>query len=160
MTPCYVLSNRATLEQGQTTPVRETITETLPDHVSWTFEDVCRQAVRTPSFPISCSRVGRWWYGGDEIGVAGVNDQSNTLLLGECKWTNSQVGRPALADLEALEDEVRWHGAERTVSYALFAKKGFTDPLQSAVSNRDDVHLFTAADGCALFKTSDPDQIS
>lgn len=149
----YVLPNRATLEQGQTRPVRETITETLPAHVSWTFEDVCRQAVRTSSFPVSCSRVGRWWYGTEEIDVAGVNDQSNTLLLGECKWTNSPVGQSVLADLEALEDDVRWHGSDRTVVYALFAKEGFTDALQSAVADRDDVYLFTVRDVCGLFET-------
>jgi len=148
----YVLPNRATLEQGQTGAVRETIGETLPEHVSWTFEDACRQAVRTPTFPISCSRVGRWWYGGEEIDVAGVNDRTDTLLLGECKWTNTPVGRGILADLEELEEEVRWHGTDRTVVYTLFAREGFTESLKADASDRDDLHLFTPADVLKLFE--------
>ena len=69
----YVAPNRGTLEQGRTKPVQTTIAETLPTHTSRTFETVCRQAVRTAAFPVSCSRVGRWWYDGEEIDVVGVN---------------------------------------------------------------------------------------
>ncbi|QLC35641.1 ATP-binding protein (plasmid) [Halarchaeum sp. CBA1220] len=147
----YVLPNRATLEQGHTEPVRDAIEETLSEHTSWTFEDVCRQAVRTAAFPVSCSRVGRWWYGEDEVDVAGVNEQTDTLLLGECKWTSDAVGRGLLRDLEALESEVRWHGTDRSVVYALFAKEGFTAQLRTIAAERDDLWLFTPAETLNLF---------
>jgi len=147
----YVAPNRSPLEQGHTAPVRETIAETFPTHVSWTFETVCRQAVRTPSFPISCSRVGRWWYGGDEIDVVGIDAQTETILLGECKWTREPVGESLLAELEQLAPEVRWHGTERTVQYALFSKHGFTSELESMADDRGDLHLFTPPEILALF---------
>jgi len=147
----YVLPNRATLEQGHTVPVRRTIEETFPTHVSWTFEDVCRQAVRTPAFPVTCSRVGRWWYNEMEVGVAGVNERNETLLLGECKWTADAVARGLLADLEAIEPDVRWHGSERSVVYALFSRAGFTGDLQETAAERDDVFLFTVQDLMTLF---------
>lgn len=147
----YVLPNRATLEQGHTEPVRQSIAETLPTHVSRTFEDVCQQAVRTPAFPVDCSRVGRWWYDEMEVDVAGVNEHANTLLLGECKWTADPVGIDVLSDLETITPDVRWHGTDRTVVYALFAKAGFTTELTTAADQRDDVHLFTAADVVGLF---------
>ena len=142
----YVSPNRATLEQGHTESVREAIAETLPTHVSWTFEDVCRQAVRTPGFPVECSRVGRWWYDGMEIDVAGVDERTETLLLGECKWTTDVVGERVLSDLERLEPEVRWRGSERSVEYALFAKRGFSGGLRATASERDDLSLFTVDD--------------
>lgn len=147
----YLSPNRATLEQGHTTPVRETIEETLPKHVSWTFEDVCRQAVRTPAFPVDCSRVGRWWYEDMEIDVAGVDEQSRTLLLGECKWTNDVVGTGLLSELEELASEVRWRGSDRSVAYAVFAKRGFSDELQALASERDDLSLWTPTELLELF---------
>jgi hypothetical protein len=86
-----------------------------------------------------------------EVGVAGVNERNETLLLGECKWTADAVARGLLADLEAIEPDVRWHGSDRSVVYALFSRSGFTPDLQEATAERDDVHLFTAADLMALF---------
>lgn len=142
----YVQPNRSTLEQGHTEPVRQSIAETRPTHVSWTFEDVCRQAARAPGFPVPCSRVGRWWYDELEVDVAGVNDRTGTLLLGESNWTDEPVGYDVLADLEALEPEVRWHGTDRSVAYALFAKRGFTRGVRDAVDDRDDVYLYTVED--------------
>ncbi|WP_136601254.1 ATP-binding protein [Salinigranum halophilum] len=141
----YVLPNRGSLEQGHTTPVRDAIVDSLPTHVSWTFEDVCRQAVRTPAFPVTCSRVGRWWYGEDEIDIVGVDEGTETLLLGECKWTAEPISPPVLSSLEALESEVRWRGDDRTVVYALFAKNGVHPDIEAAANARDDLFVFTPA---------------
>lgn len=103
-------------------------------------------AVRSSSFPVTCSRVGRWWYGEQEVDVAGVNEETDTLLLGECKWTTDRVDETLLAALEALEPEVRWRGDDRTVTYALFSKAGFTDDLRDRAERRTDLSLFTPAD--------------
>jgi len=148
----YVAPNQGTLEQGQTEPVRTAIAETLPTHTSWTFETVCQQAVRTAGFPVSCSRVGRWWYGGEEIDVVGLNQHTNSLLLGECKWTSAPVGRALFDDLTALEPEVRWHGDDRDVDYALFSRAGFTDELQAVADERPDLSLYGLDDLVGLFE--------
>jgi hypothetical protein len=150
----YVLPNRSSLEQGHTTPVRDAIVDSLPTHVSWTFEDVCRQAVRTPAFPVPCSRVGRWWDGEDEIDVVGVDAGTETLLLGECKWTAAPVSSGVLSSLEALESPVRWRGDDRTVVYALFAKRGFDADVEEAAATRDDVCLFTPRDLIELWSST------
>lgn len=147
----YVSPNRSTLEQGHTEPVLEAITETFPMHVSRTFEDICQQAVRTPAFPVDCSRVGRWWYDDLEVDVAGLDDRTNTLLLGECKWTTGAVGEAVLADLEAVAPEVRWQGSDRTVRYVLFSKSGFTDAIQETAARRDDVLLYCVPDVLNVF---------
>ena len=138
----YVVPDRGTLEQGHTAPVRATITETLPTHTSRTFETVCQQAVRTAGFPVTCSRVGRWWYGGEEIDVVGIDRDATHLLLGECKWTSSPIGRDVFDELTALEPEVRWQGDDRAVSYALFSRSGFTDDLRAVVADRSDTSLY------------------
>jgi len=138
----YVAPDRGTLEQGHTASVRATIAETFPTHTSRTFETVCQQAVRTAEFPVTCSQVGRWWYGGEEIDVAGIDRDANHLLLGECKWTSSPVGREVFDELTALESKVRWQGDDRSVSYALFSRSGFTDDLRAVVADRSDTSLY------------------
>ena len=148
----YVAPNRGTLEQGHTAPVRAAIAETLPTHTSRTFETVCQQAVRTSAFPVSCSRVGRWWYGGEEIDVVGIDRDTNTLLLGECKWTTAPVGRNVFDDLTALEPDVRWQGTDRAVRYVLFSRAGFTDELRAVVADRADSSLYGIDDLTSLFE--------
>lgn len=147
----YVFPNRSTLEQGRTSPVLSSITETLPTHTSTTFEAVCRQAVRTAAFPVDCSRVGRWWYDEEEVDVAGIHEETETLLLGECKWTNEPVGTAVLDGLESLEPDVRWRGSDRSVHYALFAKRGFTAELEATADRRSDVVLYTPPEILRLF---------
>ncbi|MDQ2056398.1 ATP-binding protein [Halobellus sp. H-GB7] len=147
----FVAPNRGVLEQGRTAPVRRSIEEALPTHTSQTFENICQQAVATSAFPVACDRVGRWWYDGAEIDVVGLNSQTDTLLLGECKWTNDPVGTGLLTDLEALTPEVRWHTGDRTVEYALFSRSGFTDEIKAQTADRSDVHLFSVRDLEAIF---------
>ena len=147
----YVAPNRSVLEQGRPAPVRRSIEETFPTHVSVTFESVCRQAVRTPTFPVDCSTVGRWWYDGNEIDVVGLCEESDTVLLGECKWTAEPVGTGLLEALESTEAAVRWHGAERSVEYALFSKSGFTPELLDVARDREDLWLFTPSEVLELF---------
>lgn len=148
----YVLPNRGTLERGQPEPVCRSIMESLSSHTSWTFESVCRQAVRASGVPVQCDRVGRWWHDGNEIDVVGVNAATETLLLGECKWTGEPVGRGLLAELETLTSAVRWRGEDRTVVYALFSRSGFREELATAATERDDLFLATPGDVLALFR--------
>jgi len=149
----FCLPNRSLLEQGRSEPVRESIEESFPSHVSWTFEDVCRQAVRSAAFPVDCSRVGRWWYDDQEVDVVGIDEATETLLLGECKWTVEPVGPGLLADLETTEPSVRWRGSDRSVVYALFSKNGFTGELREIALDREDLILCTPADVLDCFES-------
>lgn len=147
----FVLPNRGTLERGHTNSVRTSIMESLPMHTSWTFEAICRDAVRKGGVPVACNSVGRWWYKTEEIDVVGLDEESDTLLLGECKWSSNLVDVGLLASLEDLVPEVRWRGQDRTVKYALFSRQGFTDELMALCEARDDVFLFDASDVLNLF---------
>ena len=138
----FVYPNRSDLERGNPTPVARSVEAGLDEHTSRAFEDVCRQAVRHPAFPVPTSRVGTWWYGEDEVDVVGIDDGEDGLVLGECKWTTAPVGRGLLADLEAKAEAVRWRGSDRTEQFVLFSKNGFTDALCEEASTRTDVSLY------------------
>jgi hypothetical protein len=62
------------------------------------------------------------------------------MLLGECKWSVNPVGIDVLDDLQGkarlIDPEGRWP----TVSYALFAKAGFT-PALAARAGAENVRL-------------------
>jgi hypothetical protein len=60
------------------------------------------------------------------------------------------VGAELLNDLERMAPEIRWHGRDRSVVYALFSKAGFTSALRETAAERDNVHLYTAADVVGL----------
>jgi len=86
--------------------------------------------------------------------VVGVDAGTETLLLGECKWTAAPVSSGVLSSLEALESTVRWRGDDRTVVYALFAKRGFDADVEEVAATRDDLCLFTPPDLIELWSST------
>ena len=59
-----------------------------------------------------------------------ISDTDKALLVGECKWSSKPVGLNVLVDLQrkakALQGEAGWQ-----ITYALFAKSGFTPDLMA-----------------------------
>jgi len=55
------------------------------------------------------SRVGRWWWKGEEIDVVAVDDQEGGIVFGECKWgvMNRREAKGVLSRLEAKVERVR-----------------------------------------------------
>lgn len=96
--------------------------------------------------------MGRWWYDGDEIDVVGINEQTETIVLGECKWANEPVDESLLFALEQLTPEVRWRGTDQTIQYALFAKNRLSPELDAIADARTDLHLFAPGDILALLE--------
>ena len=72
-----------------------------------------------------------------------------TLVAGECKYTTRQMTEGDLADLERTAREVQWTpdgGGEPTYHYCCFCRSGFSDGLERAATERDDISLFTPSD--------------
>ncbi len=54
-----------------------------------------------------------------------------------------------LTDLERTASQVQWtqsDGTDREKHYCCFCRSGFSDDLQQAAANRDDISLFTPSD--------------
>lgn len=150
----FVYPNLSDLEQGNTSAVAESISSDLDEHTSHTFEDVCRQAVQHPEFPVSVSATGTWWYREEEIDVVAIHEGEERLLVGECKWTSSRVGESLLSDLEEKVSSVRWRGENRQECFILFSKSGFTDGLQESAQGRNDLLLYDLSKISSLFGLS------
>lgn len=83
-----------------------------------------------------------------EIDVVGLTS-SETLIVGECTFTQASLGYDAFATLQDHVEERRWmpeDGGDRVETYALFSRSGFTTAVEEAAEERDDLKLFSAGD--------------
>ncbi|MGN0690725.1 MAG: ATP-binding protein [Oscillospiraceae bacterium] len=127
----FVLENNSLIVRGAADRVYKRIEPYLSNYMGKVFEDICTQYLWKQLLdgrcPVEFSSLGRWW-GNDpvekkqtEIDIMGEQDK-DTALFGECKWTNEKV------DLGVLEMLVKRSSlfSYKNVHYYLFSKSGFT----------------------------------
>lgn len=127
----FIPENNSIIARGAADLAYKRIEPFLSDYMGKVFEDICKQylwkLLLAGKCPVEFSSLGRWW-GNDpieksqaEIDILAEQDK-NTALFGECKWTNEKV------DLGILETLVKRSKlfAYKKVHYYLFAKSGFT----------------------------------
>lgn len=127
----FVLDNNSIIARGAADLVYKRIEPQLSDYMGKVFEEICKQylwkQLLSGNCPVEFNSLGRWW-GNDpkeksrtEIDIMGEQDK-NTALFAECKWTNEKV------DLGVLETLVKRSNlfSYKTNHYYLFSKSGFT----------------------------------
>ena len=118
----------------------------LSDYMGKVFEEICMQylwkLLLKGESPVEFRELGRWW-GTDpatrsqaEIDIMGEQDK-DTALFAECKWTNEKVD---VGVLETLDRRSRIFPYGRTHLF-LFAKKGFTRGCVEAAGKRGNVTM-------------------
>lgn len=131
--------------------------QALQTYVGKQFETVCRQwAVRENSeggLPFLASSFGRWW-GTDprekaetDIDLVVADNESKSILLGECKWRNSLDESRAIELLEYRSALVR--GFEHR-TYCLLTKNAANGVLREKAGSRSDLRLVSASDMFAV----------
>lgn len=127
----FVLENNSIIVRGAADRVYKRIEPYLSNYMGKVFEDICTQYLWKQLLggrcPVEFNSLGRWW-GNDpvekkqtEIDIMGEQDK-DTALFGECKWTNEKVD---LGVLETLVKRSRLF-SYTNVHYYLFSKSGFT----------------------------------
>jgi AAA+ ATPase superfamily predicted ATPase len=144
----FVYPNKDDIELGNTDRLVREITESVStEHASICFEEMCIDHIRKLNsmrkLPFIAKQIGRVWGKGFEIDVGATDGR--TLLLGECKWTISQVGADVLNGLkEKITAHTELAGYDRYIFY-LFARSGFTQTVRKE-AERGDVVLIDAED--------------
>jgi uncharacterized protein len=64
-----------------------------------------------------------------------LNEDDNTILFGEVKWSINKIGLDILVDLKRKAFLVEWGKMPRKEYYALFSRSGFTQELLQAATN-------------------------
>lgn len=127
----FVLDNNSIIARGAADLVYKRIEPQLSEYMDKVFEEICKQylwkQLLSGKCPVEFTTLGRWW-GNDpvercqtEIDIMGEQDK-NTALFAECKWTNEKV------DLGVLEILVKRGNlfSYKNKHYYLFSKSGFT----------------------------------
>ena len=130
----YVHPNQGSLDLGLADAVlAQRVRPTFDQFVGGAFEEAARahvaQLARAGQLAFLPERIGSWWDRTGEVDVVAVSDADGAMLLGECKWSVNLVGIDVLDDLQRKARLIDPKGRWPTVSYALFAKAGFTPAL-------------------------------
>jgi len=142
----FVLENNSLIARGASELVYQRIAPQLDHYMGKVFEEISKQylwkLLLEGKSPVEFASLGRWW-GNDpiekaqaEIDILGEQDK-NTALFGECKWTNEKV------DLGVLETLIRRSHLfpYSKVHYFLFSKSGFTKGCMERASDLSSVTL-------------------
>lgn len=149
----FVPDNSSAIARGAADSVYRVIEPQLNEYMGKVFEDICGQylweLLLKGRSPVAFRSLGRWW-GNDserkcqaEIDIMGEQDK-NSALFGECKWTNEKID---LGILKTLEERSRLFSYKNVYLY-LFAKKGFTKSCKDRAAELGNVSLVTYKEIC------------
>jgi AAA+ ATPase superfamily predicted ATPase len=104
------------------------------------YEEVCRQWVRERALDFDAAHVGRQWSSAYEIDVAAVNTNYELTVVGECKWSENQMGISVFRD---LKEKVTFHNLPlaENCRFVLFSKSGFTSDLEKLAAEEKNIVL-------------------
>lgn len=143
----FVLDNNSVIMRGATDRVyKQRIEPYLSNYMGKVFEDICTQylwkQLLEEKCPVEFNSLGLWW-GNDptekkqaEIDIMGEQDK-DTALFAECKWTNEKV------DLSVLETLIKRSRifSYKNMHYYLFSKSGFTKGCIDKAEEMGNVNL-------------------
>jgi len=144
----YVHSYQNALDLGMADGIlAQRVCPTFEQYVSYSFEHACRAYVtrlaRKGQLSFLPERVGSWWDQNTEIDVLAISDSEQALLVGECKWSVHPVGIDILQDLKRKAQLLQVMKSWDNIAYFLFAKSGFTLPLQQQASVDENIRLIS-----------------
>jgi len=139
----FVFPRRSELEMGRVDDVLSAIKDGLPQFLSAVYEKIGIDLLwknMDKIFPFKA--VGRWWDKNEEIDLIGINDDLDSILFGEIKWSEKPVGLDVYEMLKTKSTNVPWGSKVRRDFFCLFSKKGFTESMLKT-AKKERVILFS-----------------
>ena len=147
----FVPENSSIIARGAADLAYKRIEPHLPDYMGKVFEEICKQylwrLLLNGESRVEFRDLGRWW-GTDpaaraqtEIDIMGEQD-NETALFGECKWTNEKADTGVLEKLVKRSQMFQY----RKVWLYLFGKNGFTEGCRRRTEEMGNVVLVTYQD--------------
>ena len=147
----FVPENTSLIARGAADLVYKRIEPHLSTYMGKVFEQICKQylwkLLLTDKSPILFSSLGRWW-GSDpvrkcqaEIDIMGEEDK-NTALFAECKWTNEKTDSGVLETLIQRSELFSYNKKH----YYLFSKNGFTKGCMERAKEQSNISCVTYSD--------------
>ena len=79
--------------------------------------------------------LGRWWDNENEIDLVGLNEDTNSILFVETKWSQKPVEMEELNKLKFKSSLVKWGKTGRNEYFCLVSRSGFTKALLELAKN-------------------------
>ena len=144
----FVPENASMIARGAADLVYKRIEPHLSEYMGKVFEEICKQylwkLLISGKSPVEFASLGRWW-GNDpahkcqaEIDIMGEQDK-DTALFAECKWTAEQVDLAVLETLLARSELFPY----KNKHFFLFSKSGFTKGCEEKAKELGSVSLVT-----------------
>lgn len=124
----YVFPYQSDIAMGNFDWLMEKIKKEFSDYMAPVFEEICLQLVPF-LLPGKYTRFGHWWNSRTEIDLVCVNTDTQSVLVGECKWSVKPVGTDVLKKLQEKSGEIDFGFQVKEIRYILFSKSGFTKEL-------------------------------
>lgn len=147
----FVVDNSSYIARGAADIAYSRIEPHLSEYMGSIFEDICRQylwkLLLAGKTPVVFTSLGRWWGNNPktrsqaEIDIMGEQDKE-TVLFGECKWTNDKI------DIGVLDLLIQRSGLFRykNMHYCLFSRSGFTKGCADKAEQMGNVSLVSYGD--------------
>ena len=142
----FIPDNNSLIVRGASDLVYKRIEPEISNYMGKIYEEICKQylwkQLLSGNCPIEFKSLGRWW-GNDPIGKIQVEidimgeEDKNTALFAECKWTNEKVDVGILDTLIKRSDLFDY----KTKYFYLFSKSGFTKGCREKASEMSRVVL-------------------
>lgn len=119
----------------------------VANHAAFVFEDICRkeymnQLVAKGTWDFLPTKIGRWWDRADtEIDILAVDENSNNIIFGECKFTNGKMNVDVYYDLLEKIKKVKWNISNRNEYFVFFSFNGYTDKMKKLAAEKDNIVL-------------------
>ena len=144
----FVPENASMIARGAADLVYKRIEPHLPEYMGKVFEEICKQylwkLLLSGKSPVEFTSLSRWW-GNDpvhksqaEIDIMGEQDK-DTALFAECKWTTEKVDLAVLETLIARSELFQY----KNKHFFLFSKSGFTKGCAEKAKELGNVSLVT-----------------
>jgi len=144
----FVPENASMIARGAADLVYKRIAPHLSEYMGKVFEEICKQylwkLLLGGKSPVEFTSLGRWW-GNDpvhkrqaEIDIMGEQDK-DTALFAECKWTAEQVDLTVLKMLLERSELFPY----KNKHFFLFSKSGFTKSCEEKANELGNVSLVT-----------------
>ena len=140
----FVVPNRSLIEIDKGNVVLERLSDSFSGYTSFWWEKLCRQAVSSAEIDGYTFGFARSWWGNVskneriEIDVVAESTDGKALLVGECKWTESENAARLIYELEERIQKLPF-ATGKTIIPCLFLKTNPVDSITQKVFFPDDI---------------------
>ncbi len=145
----FVYPYRSYIESGNENVVMGIIEKSLkPNHTAFVYESICRDEymndlIAKGTWDFIPTKIGRWWDRKDtEIDIMAIDDNSDNVIFGECKYTNKPMDVDVYYKLLDKAKLVPYQKDKRIEHFVFFSFNGYSDKLKTLAEGNANIILF------------------